>query len=183
MSKKCGKELHPLYQSWYHARRTGILCSEWETDFWNFVSVVGERPENCRVKRKDTTSDLAPSNFHWEEKKLNLKNYKDKAAYMRAYRVSNPEVFKKLELKKHFGITLDEFKEMQDNQDGVCAICGKEETTYDSRHKRVRSLSVDHCHTTGKVRGLLCSHCNHAIGKFNDDVTLLQKAIDYLKTS
>lgn len=42
-------------------------------------------------------------------------------------------------------------------------------------------LSIDHCHTTGKVRGLLCRQCNIALGKFKEDVTILQSAIAYLK--
>ena len=43
-----------------------------------------------------------------------------------------------------------------------------------------QKLSIDHCHKTGKVRGLLCKHCNHGLGKFKDDVNLLKIAIDYL---
>ena len=178
---KSQKELHPLYQSWYHARRTGTLCKVWKEDFWFFIKEVGSRPENCRLKRKDVLKELSIDNFIWEEIKLNLHDFKDRAAYMRQYRKNNPEYYKNKDLKKSFGITLEVFNEMLDSQNSLCAICSKPETMFDSKQKVIRRLSVDHCHTTGKVRGLLCSHCNHAIGKFKDDVDLLQKAINYLK--
>lgn len=63
---------------------------------------------------------------------------------------------------------------MLDDQGGVCAICSKE----DAAGKR---LAVDHCHETGKVRGLLCLKCNTVLGKMNDEVNLLKKAIAYLE--
>jgi hypothetical protein len=100
MSKKCGKELHPLYQSWYHARRTCILCPEWKTDFWSFVLVVGERPEGCRLQRIIDTDPLSATNFKWEPVKLRLSDYEDRAAYMREYRRNNPEMHKNLDLKR-----------------------------------------------------------------------------------
>lgn len=84
------------------------------------------------------------------------------------------------QLQYRYGITRDQFKQMLTNQKGVCAICGEPETQIDKRTGNVRQLAVDHCHTTGKVRGLLCTHCNHGIGKFKDKIDLLQKAINYL---
>lgn len=79
---------------------------------------------------------------------------------------------------KSYGITHEEYYQMLDEQNGVCKICGSE----DNNNERCSSgkLFIDHCHTTGKVRGLLCSKCNHGLGQFNDDTDRLQKAIDYL---
>jgi hypothetical protein len=57
-------------------------------------------------------------------------------------------------------------------QNNSCLICGKKETK--------RRLSVDHNHKTGKVRGLLCSHCNHILGLSYDNIKILQSAINYL---
>jgi len=77
------------------------------------------------------------------------------------------------EFRKKFGIGLHQYQTMLKEQNGVCYICEKED---------FRNLAVDHCHTTGKVRRLLCTNCNTALGKFNDNVDLLSKAIEYLKT-
>ena len=76
-------------------------------------------------------------------------------------------------LKYNYGIGLEEYNTLLTEQQGVCAICGSHPT-------KERRLAVDHCHTTGEVRGLLCFRCNATLGKFNDDITLFQKAIEYL---
>ena len=62
---------------------------------------------------------------------------------------------------------------MLEKQNHVCAICGNKDNN--------KKLAVDHCHTTGVIRGLLCSACNTSLGKFKDSVELLQNAIQYLK--
>lgn len=63
------------------------------------------------------------------------------------------------------------------DQSGGCAICGKMD------NGDGRFLYVDHCHATGKVRGLLCHNCNSGIGHFRDNVALMHKAIDYVNRS
>ena len=102
------------------------------------------------------------------------------AAYMRDFRKRNPDACKRSDLKKRFGISLETFNEMKQIQNHVCAICGNPETAIDHRTKKLRDLAVDHCHTTGNIRGLLCTRCNTAIGLLQDDVDLLAKAISYL---
>ena len=84
-------------------------------------------------------------------------------------------------IQRTYGITAEEYYDMLAAQDNKCAICESEEVN----SSRVSSgkLFIDHCHDTGKVRGLLCSKCNHSIGLLNDDVDLLRKAIDYLTNS
>jgi len=74
-------------------------------------------------------------------------------------------------LVKKYGITQAQKKKMISDQGNKCAICGDEH----------RLLVVDHCHDTGKVRGMLCTKCNTAIGKLNDDPGMLRKAISYLE--
>ena len=76
----------------------------------------------------------------------------------------------KTKLRIRYGITVEEFETMKINQDGKCLIC-----------KRVRFLNIDHCHKTGKVRGLLCITCNAALGGMNDNIEILERAIIYLK--
>ena len=81
---------------------------------------------------------------------------------------------------RRYGITLCDYRELNEKQDGLCAICGNKETT---RHQNgdIKGLAVDHCHETGKVRGLLCYRCNTGIGKLMDDPKLLRKAANYLE--
>ena len=66
----------------------------------------------------------------------------------------------------------DGYLDLVKKQKGLCKICKSDGGG--------RSLHVDHCHTTGKVRGLLCSNCNTGLGLFKDNVDLLKKAIKYL---
>lgn len=102
------------------------------------------------------------------------------AEYMREYRKRKPHIMKSVELKKRFGISLEEYEQMLEQQNNVCAICKQPETSIDHRTKKVRSLAVDHCHTTNKIRGLLCTNCNTALGLFRDDLLILKQAIHYL---
>lgn len=87
----------------------------------------------------------------------------------------NPEKHKDIRLKSIYGISLKEYKDMYDSQDGKCAICGTHKPSYGKG-----GLSVDHCHKTGKVRKLLCTPCNAALGKFKDNVQNLENAVKYL---
>lgn len=84
--------------------------------------------------------------------------------------------------KKNYGLSEAQYQKMVSDQNGVCAICFKEET-HRGRGGDVTPLAVDHDHSTGKVRGLLCFACNTGIGKLNDDPRLLQNAIVYLMRS
>lgn len=75
--------------------------------------------------------------------------------------------------RRRFGLEHSDYLQMKETQHGLCAICGKEPT---GRFP----LVVDHDHSTGKVRQLLCTDCNLALGRFCDSVDLLSSAIDYL---
>ena len=73
-----------------------------------------------------------------------------------------------------YGVTKEFLVELYEKQDGKCAICGE-------IPKTERGLHVDHCHTTGSVRGLLCHGCNTGIGALKEDAEILSKAIEYLR--
>ena len=83
-------------------------------------------------------------------------------------------------LRESFGLTLKNYYELQAKQGHTCAICKREETA-NGRGGKPMSLAVDHCHTTGKIRGLLCRRCNQSIGAFEDNPTLLRLAALYLE--
>ena len=79
------------------------------------------------------------------------------------------------ELKNTYGITEEEYKIQFERQNGKCAICG-------SLSKRPSGvLDIDHNHTTGKIRDLLCSQCNRGLGFFRDSIDIMNKALAYLK--
>lgn len=78
-------------------------------------------------------------------------------------------------LKTRFGITIRQYNEMLQEQNNSCALCKIDQS------QLKRNLSVDHCHKTGKIRGLLCMECNTGIGKFKDSIELLEETIKYLK--
>ena len=83
--------------------------------------------------------------------------------------------------KKQFGITSEQYNQMLISQNYVCAICKRTETRIHHRTNVPTKLAIDHCHLTGKIRGLLCSTCNMKIGGFNDSIEILKSAIEYLE--
>jgi len=79
-------------------------------------------------------------------------------------------------LTRNYGITTNDYNSMVVNQDDKCGICERQD-----KGTRRKYWCVDHCHTTGRVRGLLCATCNKSLGQLGDTVESLQKAITYLK--
>lgn len=87
---------------------------------------------------------------------------------------NNHYIHWKAKLKANFNITPEIYMAMFDSQNAQCKICKKELKVMHSK------THVDHCHTTGKVRGLLCDNCNLGLGQFKDSITFLSAAINYL---
>ena len=87
---------------------------------------------------------------------------------------SSPEKQRDYDLKRFYGITQREYEIILEKQDGKCAICLVSSDDYGKR------FHVDHCHTTNKVRGLLCSSCNTGVGMFKDNSDILTKAAQYV---
>jgi len=81
---------------------------------------------------------------------------------------------------KKYGITPETYQELFTKQEGKCAICSSTEV---SVARRSYNLFVDHDHKTGKVRGLLCHHCNTGLGHYKDNTETLRKAIEYLNAN
>ena len=77
--------------------------------------------------------------------------------------------------KNKYSISKEEYLSILESQNELCAICGKHYT--DSLYGH---LYVDHCHSSGKVRGLLCNHCNTLLGMAKDSLDILDKARQYL---
>jgi cytochrome b involved in lipid metabolism len=91
---------------------------------------------------------------------------------------SKPDIklkYRKASIKKQFGIEYDVYEFLDEKQGGVCAICKTDEKSVRNKH-----LCIDHDHSTGKIRGLLCSNCNRGLGLLKDSEEILKSAIQYL---
>lgn len=93
----------------------------------------------------------------------------------------NPGRAKSILLKSKYKITLEQYHQRLRRQKGVCAICRRHETAVHNKSGNVRALSVDHCHKSGKFRGLLCAACNRGLGNMGDDPSRLVAAARYLR--
>lgn len=124
--------------------------------------------------------------------KAHYRKYKSQQlAYKKAYYAANKvsilakqyEIYQKdplhdhgKKIKKRYGISKDDYAALLVRQHNKCAICHTPETSLKRR------LGVDHCHKTGKIRGLLCDKCNSMLGHANDSIEFLQRGIEYLTT-
>lgn len=105
----------------------------------------------------------------------NKNKYKNRArTWSQNNKKDRASILRNSDLRRKYNMTIDDYMLMDTQQKGKCAICNTK-----CRSKRI--LCVDHCHETGKVRGLLCLGCNTALGNFKDDIVLLEKAIIYLE--
>ena len=112
-----------------------------------------------------------PKKCHEYSIKWRTGNRKRQNELVQKWRKNNKDKVKNGDLKRKYGITLDDLKRMEIEQDFVCAIC-----------KKRKPLCIDHNHNTGKVRGLLCHDCNRGIGLFADNIEIFETVILYLKT-
>jgi hypothetical protein len=88
----------------------------------------------------------------------------------------NPITAKNSYLLRNYGITYEDYLQLLESQDHKCAICGTEESD-----RKGGDLVVDHCHASGKVRGMLCQKCNLMLGNANDLIGTLEQAVIYLR--
>lgn len=133
----------------------------------------------CRCCEKEKPLEEFPKDKRWKGTyKLDCKvcyNVKRRSNY-------NPERRREEGLKQLYGITLEDLNSMYANQEGCCAICNIPLSLHVGKTKKGK-VHVDHCHTTGKVRGILCTKCNTLLGMAEDNKHTLQKAILYLDRS
>ena len=138
---------------------------------------------NSRCKQCDRDRQLSLlENMSEEEVKnrnerckvANRKSYcKHKEKYLNYYKTKKTKI---RIIERKYGLCEGAYKELLDSQDNKCAIC-------ESEFGDTKKVHVDHCHTTGKVRGILCQYCNIGLGSMKDDIDVLYKAIKYLTKS
>jgi hypothetical protein len=122
--------------------------------------------------------DKAARRGNWQRTK-DVKNAKRRQKYATEpeYREAKlahttPEIRRKSALKRNYGLSLEGYGAMLSRQNGVCAICLKEDAN--------KALSVDHDHERRLLRDLLCDRCNKGLGHFHDDSALMRRGADYL---
>lgn len=133
---------------------------------------------SCKKCSNEDTKKWRKKNYELEKERARIRRHSnlDKHnATTRRWRENNPDKVKALHLKKKYNLTLDQWNSMFLEQQGKCKVC---ETHQDNLEKE---LAVDHCHKTGKIRGLLCVRCNRAIGLLEDRIDLLEKSINHLR--
>lgn len=165
-----------------------------------FLKAVGNHRGRCKSCRTEYNLANKERRDAWyaknrESRLLKSKEYRDKnkeaaAAYKaqwyldnkemldersrQRYRNTDKDVLRDKELQKHYGITLEQRNNILESQGGVCAICSAEDDLTG------KEFSIDHCHVTGVIRGILCSLCNTGIGMLGDNAKSVKKALDYL---
>lgn len=158
--------------------RTCSVCGETKpvTDFYRYSGRQGRqggymrRCKRCQVRQ---SSELRKARYTLEQR----------AASQREYNRRRPDHVKLANrIKSRYGLTIDEWQALLDSQGQSCAVCRLhiDELPDDGRNTK---MHVDHCHDTGRVRGLLCSACNRALGCFRDDPHAMRAAANYVESS
>jgi len=119
-------------------------------------------------------------------KRANSPAYREKCRvysleYGREHREERRAYSKKLRLRRDYGMTIEMFTQMLVDQGGKCGICGVLMDPPARATKNSVAVTVDHCHDTGIVRGLLCYSCNLALGIFKDSLARVKAAVVYLE--
>lgn len=143
---------------------------------------IRKQCKDCRQEYRRKAHAKNPEIKRRQAKEWADKNRDKLNADARQKRAANIKRFKGYALKADFGLCIEEFDRMVNEQNNLCKLCGRPETTKHQSGK-TKDLAVDHDHLTGKIRGLLCWVCNTGIGKLQDSPELLRKAADYIENS
>lgn len=139
------------------------------------IPCVTKMNKEYRDNNKEKTRKLSLDYYY---KKGREKRQENKDQINKTYRERKRHM--RYKIKKYFNLTLDEYNQMFIERDNKCDICNNPESAKHQNGK-TRALALDHCHETGKIRGLLCTSCNRGIGLLKDNITLLENAVEYLR--
>lgn len=151
-----------------------IVCSRNEGDVR--IPYAGPKCRSCHEKEPHQERSERDRKRKERGEYLRSKEYRrQRSADFRAspqYAAKGHEYY----IRYKYGLSLEAYQAMLEGQKHVCAVCMKPNT-----RKGDTRLMVDHCHVTGRVRGLLCHNCNAALGMADDDPDLLERLAEYLK--
>lgn len=144
---------------------------EWRTR--NAEHVTASRVARSHVERDRRRQREADPEF-MERKRAYQRAWAAKPENKRRF----PGYYKKYRLRAEYGLSLEQYQAMRDEQCGTCALCHR----VDSGRPKWKDLVVDHDHSTGRVRALLCHQCNMVLGHSGDNPALLRKMADYIES-
>lgn len=182
-----------------NAYRKGLCRSCYEVQKTRRASCHPDRPHlalglcsECYYKQYWTPEKMKKNNS-LPSVKLARQRYskteKGKAAAQRCLDNTDPDRSKLAKrsrashLKKAYGLELEDYEALVALQRGKCFICGSTDPGGKVSRYMESRFAVDHCHETGKLRGLLCKSCNQGLGLFKDNIASLERAILYLRYS
>jgi len=145
-----------------------IRCQKETSKPKTYSYIIEKRCKRCGKLK--ASNNFYPSDYMKNRLSSNCKSCSQIEKY------SNRTSQREYMIKMRYGITQKEYDGILLKQNGVCAICER-------TNKLPKPLYIDHNHTTGKIRGLLCATCNSGIGSFEDNILLLSKAITYLEAN
>ncbi len=140
-----------------------------EYDRARYIANPEKKRQQARERARNNPEENRERSRAWCE--AHPERYKEVS---HRWNVANAKKKREKDLLKNYGLTVAQFLEMSDSQGGVCAICG-------DGPREKHPLHVDHDHATGKVRALLCWHCNAMLGIAKDNPEILRTAADYLE--
>lgn len=174
---KTPEEKSAYYKEYYAKNREVLLQKQRERSKRNYAEkpdVYAKRTKAWREENKERMAELSRMNYEKNKERIR--------EYSKAYYLANKSAAlsqSRARKLKMYGMTEDCYAEMAASQNHSCLICGIHQLSASKAMK----LYVDHCHSTGIVRGLLCQKCNAGLGMFKDNPLLLQKAMEYLSRS
>ena len=171
-------------KTWYIANKTRILLERKTYQIAN-KNKIKEYNKIWRETNKDkiiidkekwykTWKELNPEKSKELSKIWRINNPEKSKESCKKWSKNNPDKKRNNYLKTKYCITLDEYNNMFIEQEGNCKTCGSHQTELKTR------LCVDHNHTNGEIRGLLCDNCNKSIGLLKEDIKTLENIIKYL---
>jgi hypothetical protein len=150
-------------REWNKARMDEI-----KSDPIKYAEYLEKEKQRGKQKRKEVQQDPVRK----EKRNKYYKEYTEKnKERVKKYQSRSPEQWKKINIARRYGITVEYYDSLLEKQNGLCAIC----------LKKPNKIFVDHCHVSGIVRALLCNKCNSAIGLFHEDTEIINSAIQYLE--
>jgi len=136
------------------------------------------RPDGLNIYCKDCSTEFSKVRYADPQKRSIM------LIRGRMWREKNPEADVRKHLRRKYGMTLEQYNTLFDKQKGLCALCSKPESVKrNSKSERPERLAVDHCHDTGRIRGLLCFKCNTAVGSIGDDEESAKRVVEYFESN